>query len=80
MIAWIQSLPISLLVILCLTLGLAPFVPEPHVWEKLKMKFMKPWMSFWRMDVMFLLSGNTCSHRRSISPLKDTIHWRSSMP
>jgi hypothetical protein len=34
---WIQSLPVSLLVILCLTLGLAPFVPEPHVWEKLKM-------------------------------------------
>ena len=21
----------------CLTLGLAPFVPEPHIWEKLKM-------------------------------------------
>ena len=33
----IQSLPISVLVILCLTLGLAPFVPEPHIWEKLKM-------------------------------------------
>lgn len=37
MIEWIQSLPISILVILCLTLGLAPFVPEPHIWEKLKM-------------------------------------------
>lgn len=37
MITWIQSLPISVLVILCLTLGLAPFVPEPHIWEKLKM-------------------------------------------
>lgn len=35
--ALIQSLPISVLVILCLTLGLAPFVPEPHIWEKLKM-------------------------------------------
>ena len=35
--SWIQSLPISILVILCLTLGLAPFSPEPHVWEKLKM-------------------------------------------
>jgi hypothetical protein len=22
---------------ICLTLGLAPFVPEPHIWEKLKM-------------------------------------------
>ncbi len=32
-----NSLPISLLVIPCLTLGLAPFVPEPHIWQKLKM-------------------------------------------
>jgi hypothetical protein len=23
-------------VILCLTLGLAPFVPEPHIWGKIK--------------------------------------------
>ncbi|MBP0484069.1 RND transporter [Sagittula sp. M10.9X] len=23
--------------LLCLTLGLAPVIPEPHVWEKLKM-------------------------------------------
>ena len=37
MLAWIRSLPISILVVLCLTLGLAPFVPEPHIWEKLKM-------------------------------------------
>ena len=37
MIALIQSMPISILVVLCLTLGLAPFVPEPHVWQKLKM-------------------------------------------
>ena len=37
MLSWIQALPVSILVILCLTLGLAPFVPEPHVWEKLKM-------------------------------------------
>lgn len=37
MIALIQSMPISILVVLCLTLGLAPFVPEPHIWQKLKM-------------------------------------------
>ena len=23
--------------VLCLTLGLSPFFPEPHIWEKLKM-------------------------------------------
>lgn len=23
-------------IILCLTLGLAPFVPEPHIWGKIK--------------------------------------------
>jgi hypothetical protein len=26
-----------ILIIACLTLGLAPFFPEPHIWEKLKM-------------------------------------------
>ena len=31
-----SSKNIALLVLACLTLGLAPFVPEPHVWEKLK--------------------------------------------
>lgn len=33
----LDRLPLSILLILCLTLGLAPFVPEPHVWEKLRM-------------------------------------------
>jgi len=31
--------PTLTLVLLCLTVGLAPFTPEPHVWEKLKMLF-----------------------------------------
>lgn len=31
-----------LLLILCLTLGLAPFKPEPHIWEKLKWLFKEP--------------------------------------
>jgi hypothetical protein len=26
----------KLVVLLCLTLGLAPFLPEPHIWGKLK--------------------------------------------
>jgi hypothetical protein len=32
-----KRLPFSLLIVLCLTLGLAPFTPEPHIWEKLGM-------------------------------------------
>lgn len=32
-----NRIPLSLLIVLCLTLGLAPFAPEPHLWEKLKM-------------------------------------------
>lgn len=35
----LNSIPFSVVVILCLTLGLAPFLPEPHIWEKLKMLF-----------------------------------------
>jgi hypothetical protein len=34
---WLDRLPLSLVVIAVLTLGLAPFLPEPHVWEKLRM-------------------------------------------
>ena len=33
----LDSIPLAIIVVLCLTLGLAPFFPEPHVWEKLKM-------------------------------------------
>ena len=33
----LNRVPTFLLVVLCLTLGLAPFQPEPHLWEKLKM-------------------------------------------
>lgn len=32
-----NRIPLSILIVLCLTLGLAPFRPEPHLWEKLKM-------------------------------------------
>lgn len=35
--AWIDRYPLTLFLLAAATLGLAPFVPEPHVWEKLKM-------------------------------------------
>ncbi|MFT5867096.1 MAG: hypothetical protein ACI82I_002854, partial [Gammaproteobacteria bacterium] len=34
---FLDSIPLNLLLLACLTLGLAPFFPEPHIWEKLKM-------------------------------------------
>lgn len=34
---FLDSIPLSLALVASLSLGLAPFVPEPHVWEKLKM-------------------------------------------
>ena len=33
----LNAIPILYFILACLTLGLAPFTPEPHVWEKLKM-------------------------------------------
>ena len=33
----LQQVPWWLALLLCLTLGLAPFQPEPHLWQKLKM-------------------------------------------
>ena len=35
--AWLDELPLVVVVLACLLLGLAPFAPEPHVWQKLKM-------------------------------------------
>lgn len=33
----LDHLPFWVLLVLCATLGLTPFTPEPHLWEKLKM-------------------------------------------
>ena len=35
--SWIDGIPLPLLLVVALLLGLAPFRPEPHLWEKLKM-------------------------------------------
>lgn len=35
--AWIDSFPLVPLIMLALLLGLAPFVPEPHLFEKARM-------------------------------------------
>jgi len=36
---WFDSLPLTPFILLALTLGLAPFVPEPHLVEKIRMLF-----------------------------------------
>jgi hypothetical protein len=34
---WLDRIPLSLLLPLAVVMALAPFVPEPHLWQKLKM-------------------------------------------
>jgi len=34
---WLDKLPLPSLLLVAVMLGLAPFVPEPHLWQKLKM-------------------------------------------
>ena len=34
---WLDKLPLGVVIAGALILGLAPFQPEPHLWEKLKM-------------------------------------------
>ena len=36
---WLDKLPLSVILPLAVFLALAPFVPEPHLWQKLKMLF-----------------------------------------
>jgi len=38
-VKWFDRIPLPTLVIMTLLLGLAPFAPEPHLWQKLKMLF-----------------------------------------
>ena len=35
--SWLDKIPFITLIMIAMLLGLAPFTPEPHVWEKLKM-------------------------------------------
>ena len=37
--SWLNKLPWGMLIIGSLLLGLAPFVPEPHLFEKVRMLF-----------------------------------------
>jgi len=37
MLTWLDKTPRNMLIVGALLLGLAPFVPEPHLWQKLKM-------------------------------------------
>jgi hypothetical protein len=37
MLDYLDKLPLPVIIFGCLTLGLAPVVPEPHISEKLKM-------------------------------------------
>lgn len=39
MLNWLDRIPLGPLLFAAVLLGLAPFVPEPHLWEKLKMLF-----------------------------------------
>ncbi len=34
---WLDRIPLAAIVVAALLLGPAPFLPEPHLWEKLKM-------------------------------------------
>lgn len=33
----LDSIPWYMVVLLCATVGLAPFTPEPHLWQKLRL-------------------------------------------
>ncbi|HRD75783.1 MAG TPA: hypothetical protein PK264_07590, partial [Hyphomicrobiaceae bacterium] len=37
LLAWLDKLPWWLVIGGCLTLGLLPYIPEPHIWEKLRL-------------------------------------------
>jgi hypothetical protein len=36
---WLCKIPLIPLIVVAIFIGLAPFVPQPHLWEKLNMLF-----------------------------------------
>ena len=36
---WLCKIPLVPLILVAIFIGLAPFVPQPHLWEKLNMLF-----------------------------------------
>ncbi|MCU7959441.1 MAG: RND transporter [gamma proteobacterium symbiont of Bathyaustriella thionipta] len=39
MLKWLDRIPLSMLAIVAIFMALAPFRPEPHLWQKLTMLF-----------------------------------------
>ena len=37
MLGWLDSISLPMAILFALTLGLAPFLPEPHLFEKVRM-------------------------------------------
>lgn len=37
MMKWLDKIPWLIVLVTVVTMGLAPYTPEPHVWEKLNM-------------------------------------------
>jgi hypothetical protein len=54
---WLDNLPWSLLIVGSLLLGLAPFFPEPHLVEKLRMLYQ--WELSRPIDIFDLLMHGT---------------------
>ncbi len=79
MCSLLQRLPLALLIVLCLTLGLAPFVPEPHLWEKLKMLAagqLVEWLDWFDLVMhatpwLLLLAKLTCYRGSSVDGNSD---------
>ena len=80
--------PLPLLVVLCLTLGLAPFTPLPHLLEKLKMLvsggLVEPidiflFVAAWRaLDATFpqtFFRGNDQAKGRGLGAARNSIRF-----
>ncbi len=39
MLSFLDRIPLVFFIAIAASLGMAPFFPEPHIWEKLKMLF-----------------------------------------
>ena len=72
MFKWLDNIPFALLLVLSLFLGLAPFKPEPHLVEKIRMllhaQLVKP------MDIFDLFLHGTAPLLLMVKVIR--LYWK----
>jgi hypothetical protein len=71
---WLEKIPLGPLVLAAVFMGLAPFRPQPHLWEKLNMlvageltQMLDVFDLFWHSALLILVAVKIVVAKRQVS-------------